>query len=408
MIEKTEKKQSYPCKVAVVGCGPAGMLAALKLAPLFEKVALIGPQSNDHDMRTTALMTPAIRILQNLGLWPALQYHAAPLSTMRIVDSTDRLIRSPTVDFCSSEIGEDAFGYNIPNIALNAALSRAIEECPAIHRLTAVVTAYSHNGQSVGLTLADNSKISTRMLVAADGRASAARDAAGIGARRWTYPQAAMVLSFSHQRSHQNISTEFHTAEGPFTQVPLPGNRSSLVWVVHAERAQQLSGLDHAALNREIENRMHSMLGSVNVETPVQSWPMSAIVPKIFAASRTVLIGEAAHVFPPIGAQGLNLGIRDIMDLSAAVAGHTADPGDETVMRSYNRQRKPDIWIRTGFVHALNRTLLSNFLPVQIMRCAGLEILRQFSPLRSLFMHEGMYPGHSFQRFSSHFPASIK
>jgi len=402
-----EKMQSTDYRIAVIGRGPAGMLAALKLARFCQEVALIGPESDDSDMRTTTLMMPAIRILQALDIWPKLQHHAAPLATMRIVDGTKRLIRSPTVSFHASETGEDAFGYNIPNIALNAALAKTAGDCRKICRMTTAATAYSHNSQAIEVTLADGRKIRTCLLVAADGRASAARDAARIHIRQWHYPQTAVILSFSHQLPHYNISTEFHMAEGPFTQVPLPGNRSSLVWVVNPERAKQLLGLGCKALGKEIEKHMNSMLGQINVETPVQAWPMKSIVPRTFAANRTILIGEAAHVFPPIGAQGLNLGIRDVTDLAAAIAANIADPGAESAIRYYNRHRKPDIWARTGFVHALNRALLSDLLPVQFVRSAGLEMLRQFSPLRELFMREGLHPGNGVRRFLPRLPKHL-
>jgi len=397
MAETAKKTQCIQCKVAVAGSGPAGMLAALKLAPLYEKVVLIGPESNGNDIRTTALMMPAIRVLQDLAIWPELQQHAAPLATMRIIDGTNHLIRSPAVSFHASETDEDAFGYNIPNIALNAALARAVADCAQIRRMTAAATAYHHDSQIIEITLANNSSVRTSLLVAADGRASAARDAAGIDTRQWHYPQTAAVLSFSHQLPHHNISTEFHTAEGSFTQIPLPGNLSSLVWVLSPERARQFLGLGCEAAGREIEKNMNSMLGHVKVETPIQTWPMGGIVPRVFAASRTILVGEAAHVFPPIGAQGLNLGIRDVVDLATTIAANIPDTGAESVIRSYNRYRRPDIWARTGFVHALNRALLSSFLPVQFARSAGLEMLRQFSPLRALFMREGMHSGSSLR-----------
>lgn len=399
MVQKAEKTQLIQCRIAIIGSGPAGMLAALKLAPLCKEIILIGPQADGNDMRTTALMMPAIRTLQELGIWPELKPHTAPLATMRIIDGTERLIRSPTVTFRATEIGEEAFGYNIPNTALNAAVAAAVKNCPSIRRITTPATAYRYNRHGIEVTLADNSAINAALLVAADGRMSSARDAAGIKTRQWHYPQTAVILSFSHKLPHYNISTEFHTAEGPFTQVPLPGNRSSLIWVLKPERAQQLLGLSPEALGREIEQHMQSMLGPVSVDTAVQAWPMGGIVPKAFAANRTILIGEAAHVFPPIGAQGLNLGIRDVVDLAAAVAVNIADPGAEAVIRYYNRHRKPDIWARTGFVHALNSALLSDFLPVQFLRSAGLEMLRQFAPFRAFFMYEGMHPGHGLRHF---------
>ncbi|MHC5307220.1 UbiH/UbiF family hydroxylase [Bartonella sp. LJL80] len=382
--------------IAVIGAGPAGMLAALTLAKSGFESYLVGPETNANDLRTTALMMPAITVLDELGIWQNLQKYAAPLSTMRIVDGTNRLIRSPVVNFRSSEIGEFAFGYNMPNVALNNAITKAVEANALITIIRSSVQSYKHHDEIIDILLEDDTKLNVSLVIAADGRSSPAREAAGISCREWKYPQTAVILSFSHDLPHQNVSTEFHTEDGPFTQVPLPGNFSSLVWVANPVRANELLGLGSEGLSAAVEKRMQSMLGRVQVATPAQAWPLSGIVPKTFAANRTILVGEAAHVFPPIGAQGLNLGVRDATNVAEAVAKNPKDPGNEIVIANYNRARKPDIWARTGSVHALNRALLSDMLPAQIAHSTGLELLRNFSPLRNFFMREGMHPGNGF------------
>ena len=383
--------------IAVIGAGPAGMISALAAAQKGYSSYLIGPKTNNNDLRTTALMMPAIKILDSLGIWKNLQDKAAALSTMRIVDGTKRLIRSPVVSFHSSEIGEIAFGYNMPNVALNNAINEAVTGCKLIKRLDVPAKSIVHSDDHVTITLEDNSHVDAQLLIAADGRNSKARIAAGIDCRQWNYPQTAVILSFSHEFPHNNISTEFHTEDGPFTQVPLPGKKSSLVWVLNPERANRILGLGPEGLASAIEERMQAMLGKVTVITPAQAWPLSGIVPKSFADKRTILVGEAAHVFPPIGAQGLNLGIRDAINMVKAIESDSKDPGSEQVMENYNKYRKADIWVRTGSVHALNKALLSDMLPVQFVRSAGLELLRNFAPLRNIFMREGMYPGNGLR-----------
>lgn len=394
--------------IAVIGAGPAGMLAALALAQQGYQSVLIGPSTNANDLRTTALMMPAIKVLDSLNIWQHLKGEAAALSTMRIVDGTRRLIRSPVVNFHSSEIDEIAFGYNMPNIALNKAINEAVCKSKLITRLPISVKSIGHFDDHVLITMEDGSELAVALIVAADGRNSKARIAAGIDCRQWNYPQTAVILSFSHQFPHHNVSTEFHTEDGPFTQVPLPGKNSSLVWVANPQRANEILGLGKEALSRAIENRMQSMLGKVDVITPAQAWPLSGIVPKTFATNRTVLVGEAAHVFPPIGAQGLNLGVRDAINLVKAVDYDPHDVGSITVMESYNKFRKPDIWVRTGAVHALNTALLSNVLPAQLVRSVGLECLRNFAPLRNIFMREGMHPGNGFRAIANSICPSTK
>lgn len=390
-------------RILISGSGPAGMIAALALAQNGYEILLAGPVSDQDDRRTTALMMPAIDYLDTLGVWQAICPQTAALASMRIVDGTRRLIRSPAVTFRASEIGTEAFGYNIPNLVLNRVLHEAVSAHPRIARNFSNATAYTHNGNNITVSFADGQQVTTPLVVAADGRNSLARETAGISTRRWHYPQTAVVCSFSHKLPHQNISTEFHTEDGPFTQVPLPGNRSSLVWVANPRVAEKLMSLDSDQLAREIEDKMQSMLGQITVDTKQQAWPLSGLVPLKFAAKRTILIGEAAHVFPPIGAQGLNLGTRDVETLIEAIAKDRDDAGSERVIRAYDSARRPDILARTGSVDVLNRTLLSDFLPNQIIRSTGLEILRTIPPLRAFFMREGLRPGGGFKALLSQF-----
>lgn len=395
-------------RILVSGSGPAGMIAALAMAQAGYDILLAGPVSDQDDRRTTALMMPAIEYLDSLGVWQTIRPDTAALASMRIVDGTRRLIRSPAVTFRASEIGTEAFGYNIPNLVLNRVLHEAVTAHPRIARNFNNATAYQHNADSISVTFSDGQVVTTPLVVAADGRNSLARDASGIQTRRWRYPQTAVVCSFSHKVPHQNISTEFHTEDGPFTQVPLPGNRSSLVWVANPRYAEKLMALDSEQLAREIETKMQSMLGQITVDTKQQAWPLSGLVPLKFAAKRTILIGEAAHVFPPIGAQGLNLGTRDVETLISALSKDKQDAGSDRVIRAYDSGRRPDILARTGSVDVLNRTLLSDFLPAQIIRGTGLEILRVVPPLRAFFMREGLRPGGGFKALLPSFTAANK
>lgn len=382
--------------VIVAGTGPAGLIAALCLAQADFAVALVGPEVTGTDGRTTALMNPALETLERIGVLDRLAGNTAPLKVMRIIDATQRLIRSPVVTFRASEIGEEQFGSNMPNKALVAALSTAVQAHPSIAWHRSLVASWNLEADKAVATLTDGTQVSAALAVAADGRLSAAREAAGITTLIRTYPQAALVLNFSHAREHAFTSTEFHTETGPFTQVPLPGNRSSLVWVVKPETADELAALDHAELSMRIEERMQSMLGRVTVEAGRQIYPLSAVNPRRFARNRVALVGEAAHVFPPIGAQGLNLGIRDIVDLTDIASENRSDPGSASALASYEARRRPDILARSGAVNLLNRSLLSDMLPAQVVRGAGLGMLGALSPLRAFFMREGVHPGSGF------------
>lgn len=394
-------KPDDPATILVAGTGPAGLIAALGMADAGFHVDLVGPAANRTDARTTALMTPALGYLDTLGVLDRFRDEAAPLRVMRIVDVTQRLIRSATVTFHAAEIGEEYFGLNIPNSVLNGALEDAVTAVPSISWHRDLVADWSLSDDSATATLSGGKELSAKLAVAADGRLSAARDAAGIRTIAKPFAQSALVVSFSHSRSHSFISTEFHTETGPFTQVPLPGDRSSLVWVVKPQTAEALAALDRSALSGEIERTMQSMLGKVSVDSPVQVYPLGVTLPMAFARNRVALVGEAAHMFPPIGAQGLNLGVRDVQQLVEIAGANAGDPGAPKALAAFDAKRRPDILARTGAVSLLNRSLLSGMLPAQIARSAGLGLLGAFAPLRSLFMREGLRPGDGFRSLLS-------
>ncbi len=380
-------------EIGVVGGGLAGSVAALSLARAGRKVALIAPKPDRDDERTTALMDHSIRFVERLGLWDEIAQKAAPLSVMQIIDGTERLLRAPTAQFRASDVGLYAFGYNIPNRVLTTVLEAALAAEPNLTRVEGEVESYDFGTERVIALMKDTSALDLDFVVGADGRKSKAREMMGIGVRRWAYPQAAVVLNFSHTIPHGNVSTEFHTETGPFTQVPLPGMRSSLVWVVKPQDAERLLALSTEDLSRQVETRMQSMLGKVTVEGTPQAWPLSSLMADRFGKDRLALIGEAAHAFPPIGAQGLNLSLRDVIALTEIVGAIPAKTIGSDMGDRFNRKRRPDVMTRTFGVDLLNRSLLSDFLPAQMLRAGGLHMLTGAPPLRNLLMREGVEPG---------------
>jgi 2-octaprenyl-6-methoxyphenol hydroxylase len=387
--------------IAIIGAGLAGQIAAIALARAGRNVALIAPSASRSDRRTTALMDQSIRFLDRLGLWQDVEPSAAPLVTMQIIDGTERLLRAPTVQFRSAEIGLSAFGWNMPNAALSEVLQKTVAAENNITAINGVAGSLDIGDDHVSITLANQDIVQCAFVIGADGRNSKVRETAQIDVRARTYPQTAIVLNFSHSRPHGNTSTEFHTETGPFTQVPLPGDRSSLVWVVKPHEATRLMSLPLTELSRHVEERMQSMLGKVDVEDSVQAWPLSSMTAHRFGKGRMALIGEAGHAFPPIGAQGLNLSLRDIMVLTELLGTlpEREIPGDAG--SAFDRRRRADVISRTVSVDLLNRSLLSGLLPVQMMRAAGLHLLSGLSPLRSTMMREGIEPGRGLKAIPS-------
>ncbi|MGE0061730.1 MAG: UbiH/UbiF family hydroxylase [Xanthobacteraceae bacterium] len=385
----------------VAGGGPAGLTAAIALASSGIATVLIAPPHSRTDNRTTALMAGSVNALRALDAWDMAQGNAAPLRVMRIVDDTGRLWRAPEVAFDCGEIGLEAFGHNIENAKLVAALERRARDVPSLTVIEDTVAALDCGPDQVAIVTGGGRRYSAALVVGADGRKSVCREAAGIGVDTRDYPQAALTVTFTHTRPHRDTSTEFHTRSGPFTLVPLPGNRSSLVWVLDPREANDIAALDDAQLSAEIERRAHSILGKVTLDPGRSMFPLSVSTARRFGAKRISLVGEAAHVVPPIGAQGLNLGLRDAATIGelAADAHRTGDDiGGEDVLARYHERRSADVGSRTLAIDLLNRSLLSDLLPAQGARGLGLYLMDRIGPLRRAMMREGVMPSASQPR----------
>jgi 2-octaprenyl-6-methoxyphenol hydroxylase len=379
----------------VVGGGPAGLTAAITLAGAGLATVLVGMRPKRRDNRTTALFAGSVTALETLGVWPLCAAQAAPLKIMRIVDDTGRLWRAPEVKFSADEIDLDAFGYNIENFHLVAALEQRAGALANLRIVEDEVRRVAPHGDAVTVTLKSGAKLSAPLLIAADGRRSLCRAAAGIAVDERDYSQVALTVCLRHTRSHHDTSTEFHTPSGPFTLVPLPGLRSSLVWVLDPAQAEVIAAFNDAELAAEIERASHSIVGKITVEPGRGVFPLSVATARSFGAKRIALVGEAAHVIPPIGAQGLNLGLRDAASIGElAIAAHRdgSDIGADDVLSAYEKMRRPDVGTRTLAIDLLNRTLLTDFLPVQGMRGLGLYMIDRIGPLRRAVMREGVQP----------------
>lgn len=371
----------------IVGTGPVGMVAASGLAQSGISIGLIGPEPNlSRDGRTVAILDKGVRLLQSLGLWNEIEKQSAPLTEMRIIDDTGSLFRAPPVTFRAHELGLEAFGQNVELADLVTHFSKSLSAQKAIHMIPDSVQTFKRDSNGlIELELASGKNIKCKILIGADGKNSKVRDFAEIKTKKWDYPQSALTALFSHELDHEDRSTEFHKRSGPFTLVPLNGRRSSLVWMMPPKEAERISKQSPEPFARLVEKQAHSLLGKMTLESQIGLIPMSGLSTDHYAKDQIAVIGEAAHVFPPIGAQGLNLGLRDI---DALLKSFTYVFNDEALQK-FDRDRRRDVKTRTMAVDLLNRSLLADYIPVDFARGAGLMAIANIKPLRQFIMRRG-------------------
>ncbi len=385
--------------VIVCGAGAPGLTLALLLARLGLAVTIIDriplPTGKaGSGSRTSALMQGTINILKATGVWTDVVHHGEELRTLRIID--DSMAKNTSVDFKAEEIGLDAFGVNMPNGVLTAALAALASKADNI-TVIAPATLNGAASDAFGVTVAldDERILRARLFVGADGRQSVVRGFSGISAKSHEYHQSAITCLISHTRPHDHVSTEFHRPSGPFTLVPLPGNRSSVVWVDHTGPAETFMAMSRQAFAQALQDRTKGILGEVTLDSTPSCFPLSSLTASSLTAPRTVLIAEAAHVLHPLGAQGLNLSLRDAAILAETIADAVRlgqDPGQKSVLRIYERKRRHDLMSRVVGTDSLNRLVSNDLSLLKSLRHAGLRILGDTPPLKRLAMRQGLAP----------------
>jgi len=377
----------FDADVLVVGGGLAGMAAAITVARAGLTTIHLAPEA-PPDRRTSALMGPSVDFLRQAGLIGAPADIGHPLTHIRIIDATGRLIRAPETLFSAAEAGLPAFGWNFANIRLLAQFREIALTLPNLQTRNLGVTALS--GDTV--TLTDGSRLSAPLVVGADGKGSLVRGAAGLAMRETRFSQAALVCDLDLARPIGGTSVEFHYPNGPFTLVPAGGSRANLVWIDERATLDAARAGGPDALLARFTEKSQRLFGAISLASPAFVFPLSVLSVPRAGGKGVVLVGEAAHAFPPIGAQGLNLGLRDVADLAAALAAVPRSAADwgEQVSQDYADRRAGDLARTGGIVDALFRSLLADMLPAQLLRAGGLWALRLAPPLRRQAFALGM------------------
>ena len=389
--------------IIVAGGGIAGMTAAAAFGQAGFSVLCVDPMppvtgrdAPGADLRSTAFLQPAQAFLDSAGLWPRLAPHAMPLQVMRIVDAGGEHPQPRvTKDFDAADISDQPFGWNLPNWLLRRELAAHLAQMPGVDCRTGVAarTLFTREGQArVGLD--DGSRITARLVVAADGRHSAMRQAARIGVRTQRFGQKALAFAVTHPIPHDNVSTEIHRTGGPFTLVPLPDHEgrpcSAVVWMEDSAKADALVVLPEPEFNEAMTTRACHLFGPLSLASQRTLWPIIAQEADALVAQRLALVAEAAHVVPPIGAQGLNMSLKDIATLRDLATARPQGLGDAQMLDAYARARRLDIRTRVAGVAALNRISMMSAPPLRDLRARGLDALYGLRPVRTTLMRLGL------------------
>lgn len=389
--------------IFISGGGVAGLTAAAAFGTAGFNVTIADPappitdsQTDGADLRTTAFLQPARDFLEAAGLWDRLAPHATALQVMRIVDAGGETPEPRvTRDFNAADISELPFGWNLPNWLLRREMVARLADLPNVDFRTGVgFKSLLTRTSQARVTLTDGSRITAKLVIGADGRSSPVRHALGIAATTTRYGQKAVTFAVTHAAPHDNVSTEVHRSGGPFTLVPLPDHDgkpcSAVVWMEDGAEANRLAALTEDAFNAEATLRSAGTYGPLTLASRRMIWPIISQKAEKLTGERTALVAEAAHVMPPIGAQGLNMSLADLSSLLALAGKHRDDLGNADMLAAYERERHRDIALRVRGIDLLNRASQAENPLLRDLRAKGVEALYGLAPLRKTLMKMGL------------------
>jgi 2-octaprenyl-6-methoxyphenol hydroxylase len=407
-------------EVLVAGGGMVGLALAVALAEAGLEVMLVDrldparQQDDAFDGRASAIARGSQQALQVLGLWAGMVPAASPIREIRISDGHPGRGRGGGASalhlhFSHAEVAEDdaddrPLGWIVENTAIRrAGFARARALARIDLRAPAGLAEVARRPGGVTARLDDGTEIRARLLVAADGRNSAQRAAAGIKVTDFAYWQTAIVATVAHELPHEGVAHEHFLPSGPFALLPMtdvqdehgkPVHRSSLVWTERREVVPAMLALDDAAFDGELRRRFGDSLGRLTLWGGRRwSHPLGLLHAERYIDTRLALIGDAAHGIHPIAGQGLNLGLRDVAALAECIVDARRlglDIGDATVLERYQRWRRLDNMALIVATDSLNRLFSNDLPPLRLLRDFGLAVVNQVPPLKRFFMRHAM------------------
>ncbi|MFC5524655.1 UbiH/UbiF/VisC/COQ6 family ubiquinone biosynthesis hydroxylase [Rhodanobacter ginsengisoli] len=393
----SRRRRAPALDVAVVGGGMVGAATALALARAGFSTALLEARAPapwdaaaEVDLRVVGLAPSSLALLNDLGVWTAIrEARSGPYAHMHVWDAES----GAAIDFDAADEGRDGLGHIVENSLVQWTLWQALDAAGVRRLCPAEVTGFEANEDRIQLQLADGETLSALLLVAADGAASPLRRLAGIGTRGRDYAQRAVVAHVGTERPHQNTAWQRFLPSGPLALLPLADGRSSLVWSLPEAEAQRVLALDDRAFLEELGLASDFRLGRITSTTPRAAFPLKLQLAERYQADRFVLLGDAAHAVHPLAGQGVNLGLRDVVELrDTLLAARTAgrDIGAAHVLRRYARRRRSaDTLDALGF-DALARIYAWQSPALVAARGLGVRLLDRLTPLkRRLSEHAG-------------------
>lgn len=388
--------------IAIVGGGLAGLSLALALRQGLgpdADIVLFDP-GMDHlgadDGRCSAIAAGARRMLTGLGVWHGVADAAEPIRSMVVTDSRTRDVARPTFLTFDGDLKGDAvepgeaFAHMVPNAALQSALLAAARAA-GIDLRALPVESFAPGRNAVDVTDGAGGHLAAQLLVACDGARSRLRTLAGITNVSWGYGQSALTFTVEHERPHEGRAEEHFLPAGPFATLPLPGNRSSIVWTERTEDAQRLLTSPATSFQEELEQRFGHRLGWVKVLTKPRAYPLGFAMARSFIGDRLALVGDAAHLIHPIAGQGLNMGLRDVAALAEVVTDAARvglDFASPTVLERYQRWRRFDTLAMGVATDGLNKLFSNHSDVLRAVRDVGLGLVDRLPRLKGLFIRD--------------------
>ena len=395
------KDEDLKVDAIVVGGGMAGATMGLALVRGGLSVAVIERQAPPafrdptFDGRTSAIAYGSAKVFEGIGIWSELEPLAQPIHDIRVADGTPwEGPSSLFLHYDHRELGDSPLGYILENRDIRDVLLREAAAAGTLHLLApAAVEQAERDVGGASVTLANGQRLSARLIIGADGRNSPLREAAGIRATRFGYPQTAIVCTVVHERPHAGVAVELFLPSGPFAMLPMTEQRSSIVWSEKNDVARDMLALDDESFHYELHRRFGDWLGEIRIEGPRFAYPLGLMHAERYTDRRLALIGDAAHVIHPIAGQGLNMGIRDVAALAEVVVDAYRlglDIGDGPVLARYERWRRFDNVFMAATTDALNRLFSNDIGPLRLARDLGLAAINRLPPAKRFFMRHAM------------------